>query len=134
MVHALPFVSCVIASDNQPTALWVWDMTSLTLVSVVVQMGAIKCAAWDPKSTRIALCTGNDKVYLWTPSGCSCVEVPAGRSCMPCQRKRLAATLTLAFGCCIDNFQVFHLRWAPDGQALVLQNKSGYCLCYPADL
>lgn len=31
---------------------------------------------WDPTQTRLALCTGNNKIYMWSPSGCLSVEVP----------------------------------------------------------
>ncbi len=32
---------------------------------------------WDPRHTRLAMCTGNNKVYMWSPAGCLSVEVPA---------------------------------------------------------
>lgn len=31
---------------------------------------------WDPKQERIALCTGNNKLYFWSVAGCVTVEVP----------------------------------------------------------
>lgn len=32
--------------------------------------------AWDPKETRLALCAGTNKIYMWSPAGCLDVEVP----------------------------------------------------------
>ena len=31
---------------------------------------------WDPKQNRLALCTGSNKIYMWSVSGCLSVEVP----------------------------------------------------------
>ena len=31
---------------------------------------------WDPKQPRLALCTANNKLYMWSPAGCVSVVVP----------------------------------------------------------
>ena len=31
---------------------------------------------WDPKQTRLALCCGTNKIYMWSPAGCLSVDVP----------------------------------------------------------
>ena len=31
---------------------------------------------WDPKQPRLAVCTGNNKLYMWSPAGCVSVVVP----------------------------------------------------------
>ena len=31
---------------------------------------------WDPTQSRLAFCTGNRKVYMWSPSGALVVEIP----------------------------------------------------------
>ena len=37
----------------------------------------ISGAQWDPHQPRLALCTSSNKLYLWSPTGCVSVEVPA---------------------------------------------------------
>jgi len=32
--------------------------------------------AWDPKQSRLALCTGSNKVYMWSPKGSLSVQIP----------------------------------------------------------
>ena len=32
--------------------------------------------AWDAQEEFLAVCTGNDKVYMWSPEGCLAVRVP----------------------------------------------------------
>jgi hypothetical protein len=68
--------------DNMPNVLWVWETIVLQLKAVLIQIDAIKCAKWDPVHSRLALCTGNGRLYMWSVDGASCVEVPAG-SCLP---------------------------------------------------
>jgi hypothetical protein len=48
------------------------------LSSVVVQQSGIRAARWDPAGHRLAICTGNNKLYLWTPDGCAIVDVMPG--------------------------------------------------------
>ena len=31
---------------------------------------------WDPKQPRLAICTANNKLYMWSPAGCVSVVVP----------------------------------------------------------
>lgn len=68
---------CVkLPSDNMPQSLWVWDMQRLGLLAVLEQTGPVRCFNWDPCRPRLALCTGNGRVYLWSPAGCVSVNVP----------------------------------------------------------
>ena len=62
--------------DTMPNLLWIWNMTKFTLMNVLIQAQAIKCAVWDPTRPRLAICTGNNKIYMWSPQGCISVEVP----------------------------------------------------------
>ena len=36
----------------------------------------ISAMDWDPTESRLALCTGNNKVYMWSPAGSLSVDVP----------------------------------------------------------
>uniref|UniRef100_A0A9J7XTA8 WD repeat containing, antisense to TP73 n=1 Tax=Cyprinus carpio carpio TaxID=630221 RepID=A0A9J7XTA8_CYPCA len=63
-------------NDNMPQNLWVWDMQRLSLLAVLEQTAPVRCFVWDPHRPRLALCTGNTKVYLWSPVGCVSVNVP----------------------------------------------------------
>ena len=31
---------------------------------------------WDPRQPRLAICTANNKLYMWSPAGCVSVVVP----------------------------------------------------------
>uniref|UniRef100_A0A8C5H084 WD repeat containing, antisense to TP73 n=1 Tax=Gouania willdenowi TaxID=441366 RepID=A0A8C5H084_GOUWI len=63
-------------NDNMASAVWVWNMQKLRLEAVLEQISSVHCFQWDPKRPRLALCTGNSKLYLWSPGGCVSVQVP----------------------------------------------------------
>jgi WD40 repeat protein len=99
-------------NDNHPNAVWVWDTQKLALTAVLTQMDAVRCIAWDPKRLRFALCTSTSKLYLWSPEGCSIVDVP------------------LATG---QAFQVRKLEWNAEGTCILLMDKTKFCCCYMRD-
>ncbi|XP_073327003.1 WD repeat-containing protein WRAP73 [Pagrus major] len=94
-------------NDNMASVVWVWDMQNMSLEAVLEQTSAVRCFQWDPRRPRLALCTGNSKLYLWSPAGCVSVEVPAE-----------------------GGFQVQSLNWHCSGDSLILLGKEQLCLCY----
>jgi len=94
--------------DSMPSALWIWETVRLSLYSLIVQDTPILGAMWDPTQSRLALCTGNNKVYFWSCNGCSCVDVPT------------------------PDFCVRKVMWSPHGEYLVLQDRRAFCVCYMA--
>lgn len=72
----IQMISPFFLSDNIPNAVWIWDIQKLKLFVVLEQLCAIQSFQWDPRQPRLALCTGNSKVYLWSPAGCVSVQVP----------------------------------------------------------
>ncbi len=59
-----------------PNILWIWDLVKFKLTNVLIQIMAVKCVCWDPRQARFALCTNNNKIYMWSPQGCISVETP----------------------------------------------------------
>ncbi|XP_057682364.1 WD repeat-containing protein WRAP73 isoform X2 [Corythoichthys intestinalis] len=94
-------------NDNMGSVIWVWDMQKMSLEAVLEQTSAVRCFQWDPRRSRLAICTGNTKVYLWTPAGCVSVQVPNDGA-----------------------FQVQSLTWHCHGDPLILLGKDQLCLCY----
>ncbi|XP_010873982.1 WD repeat-containing protein WRAP73 [Esox lucius] len=94
-------------NDSMASVVWVWDIQRLGLLAVLEQTSAVRCFQWDPRRPRLALCTGNAKLYLWSPAGCVSVTVPAE-----------------------GGFQVLSLSWHCSGDSLILVGKDQLCLCY----
>uniref|UniRef100_H2Y8F9 Anaphase-promoting complex subunit 4 WD40 domain-containing protein n=1 Tax=Ciona savignyi TaxID=51511 RepID=H2Y8F9_CIOSA len=90
--------------DSMKSALHIWTMKTLSLFVIIKQLEPIKCARWNPRLCRLAYCCGNNKIYLWAPSGAVSVQIPL-------------ASL----------FHTHSLRWHPDGGSLVLASKEQMC-------
>ena len=96
-------------NDNMPTAVWVWDVTKLELAVLLLHVNPVRDFQWDPVQTRLGICTGNNRLYLWSPAGCVSVSVP------------------------VDSFTVHKLLWHPSGSSLTLVGSSHFCVCYITD-
>lgn len=90
-------------NDSMPTVLWVWDVQHLELAAILIQKDPIRAAAWDPTCPRLVLCTGSSNLYMWTPSGAYCINVPFPQFC------------------------VLDLKWNSDGSCLLLKDKESFC-------
>ena len=90
-------------NDNMPTALWIWDICRLELAAVLVQKDPIRAAAWDPTCPRLVLCTESSHLYMWTPSGACCVNIP------------------------LPSFRIVDLKWNSAGSCLLLKDRESFC-------
>ena len=97
-------------NDNMPNAVWIWDVVQLRLAVLLLQVNPVREIAWDPQQARLAVCTGNGKLYLWSLAGCVSVTVPGE-----------------------TNFTVQKLLWHPNGKSLALISSTHFCLCYLHD-
>ncbi|MEE6483772.1 hypothetical protein FKM82_013649 [Ascaphus truei] len=95
-------------NDNMPHSIWIWDIQKMRLFVVLEQTAMVRSFQWDPIQPRLAICTGNSRVYLWSPTGCVSVQVPVE-----------------------GIFNVLSMSWHPLGEyALLLMSKDHLCLCY----
>ncbi|KAH7687595.1 Six-bladed beta-propeller TolB-like protein [Dioscorea alata] len=90
-------------NDNMPAVLWIWDIRRLELTAVLIQKEPIRAAAWDPTCPRVVLCTGSSHLYMWSPSGSCCINVP------------------------LPNFAITDLKWNSDGSCLLLKDRDTFC-------
>ncbi|CAL8072936.1 unnamed protein product [Calicophoron daubneyi] len=97
-------------NDNAPRTVWIWSIDHrLSLFSLLNHTsGSVSALVWDPTSpARLAICTGSDSVFMWTPQGCLAVQIPAH-----------------------FKFTVSSLSWLPSGDAILLLSDTQFCLCY----
>uniref|UniRef100_A0A3Q0KCX1 Putative wd-repeat protein n=1 Tax=Schistosoma mansoni TaxID=6183 RepID=A0A3Q0KCX1_SCHMA len=97
-------------NDNCPNVIWIWSVDRrLSLFSLLIHTsGCVSSLMWDPRcSARLALCTGSDAVFLWTPQGCLAVQAPTHFSCL-----------------------ISSLVWLSTGDGILLQSENEFCLCY----
>ena len=95
--------------DTTPGAVWIWDMTSLSLATLMEQEKPIRSMAWSPKTLHFAFCTGTPRFFLWSEQGASVCDVPFENTAM----------------------NVMKLKWSPDGHSLTLMEKNRAKIAYP---
>jgi hypothetical protein len=49
-----------------PNTLWVWQVSSLTLHTVIIQLRNIKSFSWSPTDHILLICTENSRIYSFT--------------------------------------------------------------------
>uniref|UniRef100_T1IZC9 Uncharacterized protein n=1 Tax=Strigamia maritima TaxID=126957 RepID=T1IZC9_STRMM len=125
--------------DNMPTSLWIWSVKEMELVTILIQIRPIKCktfiklknyifvttffvlilvVCWDPAKSRLVLCTGSNKLYMWSPDGSTAVEVP-NQDLVINKLNYFAVT-----------FEICSLSWHPTGDCVLLKGKDQMCLCF----
>ncbi|TYZ58098.1 hypothetical protein PybrP1_006690 [[Pythium] brassicae (nom. inval.)] len=90
-------------SDQMPHNVWIWATETMTLHSVVSLIQPVRNVRWDPVHCRLAMCSGENRVYLWSTHGVSWIDVPA------------------------DDFKAIGLRWSSTGDALVAIGRQDFC-------
>ena len=71
-----------------------------------MQAEAVREVAWAPHQTRLAICTGSPRLYMWSPEGASCIHIP------------------------LAGFNATGVQWAAGGAALALTGRESYCCAY----
>lgn len=92
-------------NDNMPRVYWIWDLNSLSFRDVVIHLLDIKAVAWHPTESALAVCTGTNNLYYWTPQSCTVLEIATA-----------------------GTFEVLNLQWHPLGQSLLVMGKDKMCL------
>ena len=85
---------------------WIWDTATLELASLLLQARPVRAASWCPATNRLVVCTGEPKLFLWTPDGASCVHIP------------------------LPGFRASGLVWHSEGSSLVLTARDAFCCAY----
>ena len=101
--------------DNMPSTVWVWDMTSLELCSVLIHSSAVKSFKFSPNSNDLYIVCGTGRVYTWAPLGASVIELPQS-----------------GFGKdLISNTVLNRVKWNPNGHNMLLMDKADLLIGIP---
>lgn len=64
-------------NDTMPNLLFIFDFKpTFHLAFVLIQLHPIRSVKWEPKRDHLALCTHNNRIYIWSPQGASCINLP----------------------------------------------------------
>ena len=67
----------ILTGEREICLLCLCLLSNILRLMFVILFILISAAKWDPCRARLAVCTGSNKLYLWSPDGCVAVEVPA---------------------------------------------------------
>jgi WD40 repeat protein len=100
-----------LATKNEvcPNVVWIWDLASISLNSVMVHKQEVEHLEWCPKTTTLNISTGSGKLYLWTVRVASICNVPVNK----------------------ESFSVHSTLWNPNGKCFVALDKNGLVFVYP---
>ena len=101
--------------DQMPTAVWIWDMTTLELASVLIHLNPVKSFKFSPNTNDLYIVTGSGRVYTWSPQGASVIELPQGGFGNDAINKS-----------CLNN-----IKWNPNSSNLLLMDKSELLIGIP---
>jgi hypothetical protein len=119
--------------EAHPRCVWVWRPLHAQLLALIVTLEPVMCARWrsapqdaceaaptaSEEADVLAFCTGTDRVYFWTASG---GVTFADMSALTGDHLGGSSTR--------HGFAVVALRWAEDGNTLVLRGKESHCVCH----
>ena len=93
-------------NDSTPHVVYIWETAKLSMCAALIHKTPVRSLKWHPSETRLAICVGTPKVFLWSPEGASWFDVAA------------------------NNFDVRGLRWNPTGCALVMLHTNVLCSAF----
>lgn len=72
-------------NENQPTAVWIWDLGSLELAAVLLHVLPVTDMQWAPRQggSMLGIATASGQVYLWSPQVCPLPPCACLRTCLP---------------------------------------------------
>ena len=96
-----------------PTVVWVWDMTTFELHTILLHINPVKAFKFAPHSQQLVIGTGMPRVFVWTPTGSCVISLP---QYMDVQ----------------SGLNVIKVKWNPRGSNLVLSDKNLAILAFPS--
>jgi hypothetical protein len=61
--------------DNMPTVVWIWQINTLTLNTILIHQKPVRSFAWSPCDNMLLICTENSKLYTFTLSNVYIVDL-----------------------------------------------------------
>ena len=106
------FDSKLIASrnDNIPNAVFIWDINSLKLNTVIVHIKNVKDFKWSPKENILIIVTENEKCYVFSLYNVYLVELISDSQ---------------------KAFQANYIKWNNDGESFIISDKKQMIIGHP---
>mmetsp|Transcript_34532 Transcript_34532/g.33729 ORF Transcript_34532/g.33729 Transcript_34532/m.33729 type:complete len:129 (+) Transcript_34532:979-1365(+) len=100
---------CATKNENSPNYVWVWDLATFTLNTLLVQKHEVLDLKFSPKLNNLNIATGDGKIFAWSPKGASICSVPVNK----------------------QHFSVSEICWNPNGKNFAALDANGLVFVYP---
>ena len=106
------FDSTLIASRNDsiPNAVFIWEVNTLKLNSVIVHIKNVKDFKWSPKENILIIVTENEKCYVFSLFNVYLVELVSDSQ---------------------KGFQAIFIKWNNDGKSFIISDKKQMIIGHP---
>jgi hypothetical protein len=88
-----------------PTVIWIWQINTLSLHTVIIHLKPIKSFTWSPCEHMLLMCTENSKLYTFTLTNVYIVDL----------------VTDINF-----NLVISKIQWNIDGRSFVASDKVTY--------
>ena len=102
--------------EEMPQTVWIWDLTTLDLTSVLIHLDHVRCFKFAPQSHALYIATGQKRLFSWGQQGACVIELPQNE------------LISQAQPTCLS---VIRLKWNPSGSNLVLIDAKHALLAFP---
>ena len=138
---------------TSPKCVWIWDLVEMSLNSLLVQNNEIADLKWNPNSHNLNICSGANRLFLWSPKGASVCQVPTATSTIVKQQTSRAQAANASNQRIPGNAPVFaqsnasaasrgttkiqldlqvnNIRWNPNGSSFAAIDKAQLVFVYP---
>ncbi len=96
--------------ESLPNVVFVWEMNTLKLHTVIVQLNGIKNLKWSPKENILLIVTDNSKLYTFTLDNVYIIELVSDMN---------------------NPFNASNLQWASDGKSFIVSDKKQMLIGHP---
>lgn len=116
---------CATKCETSPNCVWIWDLVEMSLNSILVQHAEVMDFSWNPRTHNLNVCSGANRLFLWSPKGASVCQVPAATSTVVKQKTGKSATKKGASTQQIQlDLAIQRLSWNPNGTSFAALDKA----------
>ena len=115
---------CATKCETSPTCVWIWDLVEMALNSILVQKNEITDMKWNPKTHNLNICSGLNRLFLWSPKGASVCQVPTATSTIVKQKTGKSNKVAAATQKIKLDLGVSALHWNPNGSSFAAVDKA----------
>ncbi|CDW74000.1 wd-repeat protein [Stylonychia lemnae] len=102
--------------DQLPNVIYVWEMSSVELHSVLVHLNPVKHINFGPTTHQLCISTGQARFFSWSPQSTACYDLNGD-----------SGSLSSA----LVTFSVQKVKWNPKGNKLILIDKNQAMIAFP---